>query len=134
LVVVVTDSVNEALVALEQLPEPLPPVEFSISLTIELCGNFDEFFSYYWGDFNDKFKCFDYGELVTTREIEDNLGIDVNIIPTLMENIPMRDHCESNGIWAEIGRILRSPIFDCDLQIRGPGFNDSMLSNMSRFL
>ena len=43
LVVDVTDSMNEALVAWEQLPGALPPAEFPTSLTTEICGNFDEF-------------------------------------------------------------------------------------------
>ena len=48
----------------------------------------------------------------------------------------MRDHCESNEIWAETTRILRSHIFDCDLQIKGPGtkINIGPLTNMPRFL
>ena len=56
----------------------------------------------------------DYGELITAREIEDNLGIDVGIIPTLMDNIPKGDHFKSNGIWAGTTKILRSQIFDFD--------------------
>ena len=74
MIMVVTDSINEALVTLQQLPGPLPPVEFPTSLTTELCGIFYEFFIYHWDDFNDKSKCFDYGELITTREIEGNFG------------------------------------------------------------
>jgi len=91
---------NEALVALEQFPEPLPLVEFHTSLTTYLCGIFDELSIYHGDDFNDKSKCFNYGELITSREIEDNLSTDVGIIPTLMDNILMRDNCASNGIWA----------------------------------
>jgi hypothetical protein len=125
---------NEALVALEQLPGPLPPFEFTISLTTQLCGNFDEFSIYHWGDFNDNYKYFDYGELITIREIEDYLSIDVGVIPPLIDNIPIRDHCDINGIQAETTRILRSQIFDCDLQIRGYGSNAGPLTNMSRFL
>ena len=90
---------NESLVALEQLPGSLPHVEILPSLTNELCGIFDEFSTYHSDDFDDKSKCFDYGDLIKAREIEDNLGIDVGIIPTLMDIIPMTDHCVSNGIW-----------------------------------
>jgi len=103
-------------------------------LQLNFVNCFDEFSIYHWDNFNDKSKCFDYGELITTREIEDNLGVDVGIIMTLMYNIPMRDQCGINGIWAEIAIILRSQIFECDLQIRGPGSNDGTLTNMSRFL
>jgi hypothetical protein len=62
------------------------------------------------------------------------LGIDVGIIPTLMDNIPMRDNYEINKIWAESARNIRSRIFECELQFRGPGSNASPLTNMSRFL
>jgi hypothetical protein len=119
---------------LEHLPGPLPPREFFTSLTAELCGNSDEFSICHWDDFSDKSKCFDYDDLVTTREFEDNLGIDVGILPNRMENIVMRDHCDSNGIWAETTRNLRSQIFDCELQLRGHGFKVGSLTNISRFL
>ena len=46
----------------------------------------------------------------------------------------MRDNYDNNGIWTDKARILRSHIFDRDLQIRGPGSNDGPLTNMSRFL
>ena len=71
---------------------------------------------------------------VTTREIEDDLGIDVGIMSALIDNIPMRDNCDSSGIWAETTSItLRTHIFDCDLQIRGLGSNVGSLTNVSRF-
>jgi len=38
--VVVTDSINAALVAMEQLMGPLPHVKFSTSLTTKLCELF----------------------------------------------------------------------------------------------
>jgi len=121
-------------VALDQLPGPLPLVDFPTSLAVKLFGTCDEFSFYHWGTFNDKSKCFEYGKLVTTREIEDNLGIEVGIIPALIDNIPRKGHCENNGIWAEIAKILRSQIFDFDLHIGGPGCNVGTLSNMSCFL
>ena len=61
------------------------------------------------------------------------MGIDVGILPTLMENIPTRDHYYNNGIWAETTKIVRSPIFDYYLQIKGPGSNVGLLTNMPRF-
>ena len=127
---VVTDKMNEALLALEQLSGHLLPAEFSTSLKTQLYGIFDEFSIYHWDDFNDKTKCFDYGELITSRETEDNVGIDVGIIPTLMKNLPIRDHYDNNSVWAETSKILRSQIFDCDLQIRGLGSNIGPLTNM----
>jgi hypothetical protein len=42
LVVAVTDIINEVVVALEQLPGPIPPLAQSMtSLTTEICGIFD---------------------------------------------------------------------------------------------
>ena len=58
---------NEALVELEQLPGHIPLVQFLTGLSAKLCGNFDEFYIYHWDDFNYKSRCFDYGELVTSR-------------------------------------------------------------------
>ncbi len=63
-------------------------------------------------------KCFDYGELITARDIEDNLGIDVGIPPILIENVPMRDYNDSNIFWEESVKLLRSKVFDRDLQIK----------------
>ena len=54
-------------------------------------------------------------DLVTAREIEDNIGADVDIVPTLMDDIPMRDYSDSNKFWTELVNILRSKMFDRDL-------------------
>ena len=49
LVVAVTDSINEAIVALlEQLPGPIPPLDPPTSLTAEICGIYCDF-SIFWG-------------------------------------------------------------------------------------
>ena len=53
---------------------------------------------YYWDDFSDKSKCFDDGDFVSTREIEDNIGVDDDIVPTLIDNIPMRSYGDSDYI------------------------------------
>ena len=90
LAVPVTDRINEDVVALlEQLPGPIPPIDLPTCLTTEICGIFDNFGIYHWDDFMDKSKCFDCGDFVTAREIEDNISADVGIVPTLMDNIPM---------------------------------------------
>jgi hypothetical protein len=133
LAVAVTDNINEAVVALEQLPGPIPPIDLPTSLTIEMCGIFDKFYIYHWDDFIDKFKCFDYGYFVTAREIEDNISADIGIVPTLMGNIPTRDFSDSNKVWTELVKILRSKVFDCDLQIKGPMSTTCPLANMSHF-
>ena len=132
LVVAVTDSSNEVVVALEQLPGPIPPIDLLISLTTKICGIFDNFGIYHWVDFMGKSKCFDYGDFYTAREIEDNIGADARIVPTLMDNIPMRDYGDKK-IWTEVVTILRSKMFDRDLQIKGPMSTTGPLANISRF-
>jgi hypothetical protein len=96
LAVVVTDSINEVVVALEHHRGPIPPIDLPTSLTTKICGIFDNFDIYHWDDFIDKSKCFNYGDFVTAREIENNIGAYVGIVPTLMDNIPMRDYNDNN--------------------------------------
>jgi len=135
LVVAVINSIKEVVVALEHLPEPIPPLDPPSSLTNEICGIFDTFSIYHWGNFSDKSKCCDYGDFVFAREIEDTIiGGDAGILPILMDNIPMRDNGDSNKVWTELVKIMRSKIFDRDLQIKGPMSTTSPLANMSRFL
>ena len=43
-VVAVTDNINEVVVALEQLRGHVPPLNPPTSLTIEICGIFDNFY------------------------------------------------------------------------------------------
>jgi len=132
LVNAVIDSINEVVVSLERLPRPNPPLDPPTSLTSEICGIFDNFSIYHWNNFSDKSKCFNYGDFVSAREIEDNIGADVGIVPTHMDNIPMRDYGDSNKVWKELVKILRSKIFYLDLQIKGPMSTTSPLANMSR--
>ena len=99
LAVNVTDRINEAVVALEQLPGPIPPIDLPTSLTTKICGIFDNFGVYHWDDFIDKYKCFDYGDFVTAQEIKGNIGADARFVPTLMDNIPMKDYSDINKIW-----------------------------------
>jgi len=99
LIAAVTDNINEVVVALEQLPGPIPPLDPPTSLTTKICGIFDISFIYYWDDFSDKSKCCDYGDFVSAREIKDKIGVDVGILPALMDNLPMRHSSDSNNIW-----------------------------------
>jgi hypothetical protein len=119
LAVAVTDNINEAVIALEQLPGPISSTDLPTSLTTGMCGIFDNFSIYPWDDFIDKSICFDYGDFVTAREIEDTIGADAGIVPTLMDNIPMKDYNGSNKDWTEFIKILRSKMFDRDLHIKG---------------
>jgi hypothetical protein len=82
----------------------------------------------------DKSKCFDYGGLITAADIENNLGIDVGILPMLLDDVPMRDFNDSNKIWLESAKLLRSRVFDRDLQIKESVIKTGPLANMSRFL
>jgi hypothetical protein len=53
----------------------------------------------FFGDnLSDKSKCTCYCDFVFAREIEDNIGVDVGIVPTFMDNIPMRGYGDSNKI------------------------------------
>jgi hypothetical protein len=118
LAVAVTVSINEDVVALEQLPGPIPSINLPSSLTTEMCEIFDNFSICHWDGFIDKSKCFDYVDFVTAREIEDNIGADAGIVPILMDNIPMRDYSDSNKVWTKLVKILRSKMYDCDLQFK----------------
>jgi hypothetical protein len=86
---------------------------FQTSLTIlTTLWTVDEFYIYYWADRVEKSRCFDFGDFLTARDIANNLGTDVGIIPCFWDNIRMRDHDDNNGIWAETIRIMRSKISD----------------------
>jgi len=98
LVVAVTDNINEVVVALEQLPGHILPLDPPTSLTTKICGIFDNFSIYHWDNFSDKSKCFHYGDFVFAREIENNIGVDVGIVLTLMDNIPFRDYDDRKNI------------------------------------
>ena len=105
-----------------------------MSATTKICGIFDNFSIYHWDDFSDKSKCFDNGDFVFARETENNIGVHIGIGPTLMDNIPMRDYSDSNTIWTEFVKILRSKIFDRDLQIKRPMLTTVPLADMFRLL
>ena len=68
LVVAVADNINEVVVALEQIPGPIPPLDPPTSLTTEICGIFANFSIYHWDNLSDKSKWFDYGDFVFPRE------------------------------------------------------------------
>jgi hypothetical protein len=40
---------------------------------------------------------FGCGDFAYVRGIEDNIGADVGLVPTLMDNIPMRNYGDSNN-------------------------------------
>jgi hypothetical protein len=60
-----------------------------------------EYRIYHWDERADKSRCFDFGDFLGSSDIEDNLGIDIGIIPYFWGDIRMRDHADTGGIWAE---------------------------------
>jgi hypothetical protein len=77
----------------------------------------DAYSIYHWDERVDKSRCFDFGDFLDAKDIEDNLGIDVVIIPYIWDDIRMRDHDDNNGIWAETMKITRSKVSDKALQL-----------------
>jgi len=62
------------------------------------------------------------------------LVTDVEIIPCFWADIRMRDHDDTNGIWTETIRIMRSRVSDQALQLPDSSGHPNATSNMSRFL
>ncbi len=90
---------NEIEASYDGQPGPLPPVEIPTSLTIQTpFGTKNEFYIYSWEDRVKKSRCFDFGDFLIARDIENNLGNDVGIVPCFWGDIRMRDHDDSNGI------------------------------------
>ena len=107
------DHLKDIEASYEGQPGPLPPVEVFTSLTIQTAyGTKDKYSIYHWDGRVDKSRCFDFGDFLTAKDIEDNLGIDVGIIPYFWGDIRMRDHDDNNIIWAETIRITRKLVFD----------------------
>jgi hypothetical protein len=93
------DHMNEIVASYEGQPGPLPLVEFPTNLTMQTpFGTHDEFFIHSWEDHVEKSRCFDIGDFLIARDIENDLGTIVGIIPCFGGDIRMRDHDESNGI------------------------------------
>ena len=109
---------NEAEVSLKDLPGPTLLVEPALSIATEFLGQINQACVYYWEEStSDEPVCFDHGEFIQWLTIEHNLAIDVDIVPNRMDNQTMRDYSVDNGIWAETNRLIRSIIFDWDIQI-----------------
>ena len=60
----------------------------------------DEYSTYHWNERLEESRCFSFGDFLTAEDIEDNLDIDVGIIPYFWGDIRMRYHDNSNGILA----------------------------------
>jgi hypothetical protein len=112
------DHLNDIVASHEGQTGPLPPVEIPNSLTMQTAfGTTDEFYIYSWDDRVEKSRCFDFGDFLIARDIENNLGTDVGIVPCFWGDIRMRDHDDSNGMWAEAIRIMKSKVYDEALQL-----------------
>jgi len=97
-------------------------------------GTAYEFYIYSWEDRVEKSRCIDFGDFLTARDIENNLGTGVGIIPCFWCDIRMRDHDDNNGIWAKTNIIMRSRVFDEALQLPDSTGHPSVTTNLSRFL
>ena len=132
---IIVDHLNDIKASYEGQPCPLPIVEIPTSLTIRTpLGTADEFYICSWEDRVEKSRCFDFGDFLTARDIENNLGPAVGIIPCFGGDIRMRDHDDNNGIWAETVRIMRSKVSDETLQLPDSTCHPSVTTNLSRFL
>jgi hypothetical protein len=89
---------------------------------------------YSWYERVEKSRCLDFGDFLTATDIENNVGTDVEIIPCFGGDIRIRDHDDSNHIWAETIRIMRSRVSDEPLQLPNSYGYKNTTSNLSRFL
>ena len=129
------DHLNDIEASYEGLRGPLPPIVIPTSLTFQTAlGTQDEIFIYSWEDRAEKFRCFDFGDFLIAKDIEDNLGTNVGIVPCFWGDIRMRDHNDSNGIWAETIRIMRSKVSHEALRLPDSSGNSGVSTNLSRFL
>ena len=97
-------------------------------------GTKDEFHIYSWEDRVEKSRCFDFHDFLIARDIQNNLGTDVGIVPCFWGDICMRDHDDSNGIWAEIARIMKSEVSEEALQLPDSTGHPGATTDLSRFL
>ena len=93
------DHLNKIEASYEGQAGPLTHVEIPTSLTMKTpFGTKDEFYIYSGEDRVEKSSCFDFGDFLIARDIENNLGTYVGIAPCFWGDTRMRDHDDSNGI------------------------------------
>jgi hypothetical protein len=93
------DHLNDIEASYDGQLGPIPHVEIPTSLTMQTpFGMTYEFYVYSWEDRVEKSRCFDSGDFLIARDIENNLGTDVGIISCFGGDIRMRDHDESKCI------------------------------------
>jgi hypothetical protein len=112
-------------------------VAIPTSLTIDRAyGTTNEYSIFKWDERHGIYKahCLVFGDLVTSMEIEDSLGIDTGIVPIFWGNMLMKNHINSNGIWSKTVKIMKAKVFDKDFQILDPAFRFANVSpNISHF-
>jgi hypothetical protein len=75
LATITTDHLNDIEASYDGQPGPLPPVEIPTSLIFHTpYGTLDEFSIYSWDERTEKSRCFDFGDFLNVRDIENNLG------------------------------------------------------------
>ena len=103
LATITTYHVNDIEASYEGQPGPLPPVVIPTNLIFQTpYGTKDVFYIYSWDERAEKSRCFDFGDFLNVRDIENNLGTDTEIIPCFWDDIRMRDHDDNNGVWEKI--------------------------------
>ena len=131
----IVDHLNDIEASYEEKPGPTPPGEVSTILTIQTAyGTMDKCYIYHWDERVDKSRCFDFGDFLTAKDIEDNLGIDVGIVPCFWGDIRMRDPNDTNGLWAEAVRIMRSKVSDEALRLSDSSRRSGVSANLIQFL
>ena len=79
---IMVDHLNGIEASYMEQPGPPPPIEVPTSWTIHTTyGTMYEYSIYHRGD---KYRCFDFGGFLTAKDIENNLDIDVAIIPFIL--------------------------------------------------
>ncbi len=94
----------------EGLHGPLPPIVVTTGLLIDIAYvTIDEYSIYHWDEGNgmNKAHCLDFGSLVTSKEVENNLGIDIGIVPMFWGDMITRGHIDNDGIWAKTVKIAK---------------------------
>jgi hypothetical protein len=63
----------------------------------------------HWNEADDKILCLDFTEILSLHVIEDDmlLSSQMNGAPLLMDEFPMRELEDGNGIWAKLLNALR---------------------------
>ena len=102
----------------------------------ELLGHSVQCDVYHWTQRTDKYKCFDFVDLVGVSAIKNNLGIDTGIIPLIGHcEIPMRFPNDDYGLGAKVVELSQSEDDDAsELTINRITASSVSNPNIYRFL